>query len=462
MGRMRKVLIESVEKVIATDGSGFRLSFNVKTTAGTTDLWFQVENEFAEYLTTDRADAAVVAILPMAMREGYDVIESRLPISLKLYYNLVNHVIPQLELAPGSKTRNLKLDMAVIETTFDGDGVGCGMSLGIDSFATLAEYGRDTPLPGYAITHLTYFNVGAHHGYDWRLGKSRLSSRELFEGQLEKVREFARVNDYPLVVIDSNISAFYRNFLGKSQFYVTHTFRNIAAAIVMQKLFGRYYYSSAHNLGRFALSLDGDTAEYEKWLLPLLGTGNTEFYSANRAWTRFEKTEIVSKFPASYDFLTVCLVDVNNCGRCDKCRKTLMTINVLGDEVLQRFAASFDLENYPGAVRSKLFASLYPQLKRKGVYAADMQDIMEYAFKTNFPHLPEPELNERYSDPISGKVGRGGIRLRKYPFLSAPVKSMLSTGTEVQLVGTYEKWTKVLVGSDSGFVWSAGIRRTAQ
>lgn len=64
---MRKIIIETVDLVPSKDGLGTRLSFSVTTKAGTAALWFQVENEFSEYLTTDRVDAALVAILPMVV-----------------------------------------------------------------------------------------------------------------------------------------------------------------------------------------------------------------------------------------------------------------------------------------------------------------------------------------------------------------------------------------------------------
>lgn len=454
---MRKLIIEAISTELNEKNSTVRLSFSITTANGNTNLWFETDAEFADTLADDRCDAAVVAVLPMVLREGYEVIESHVPISQKLYFNLRCHVIPQLLISPGCKSTSLDLKMDTTDTTFRPAGVGCGMSLGIDSFATLAEFGPDTEFPGAQITHLTYFNVGAHHGYDWRLGQSNLTSRQLYNGQLEKVRRFAKEFGYPLISVDSNMANFYHRFLGRSQFYVTHTYRNIATAMVLQRAIGAYHYSAAFNLDDFAISLDGSVANYEKWLLPHLSTGNIECYSSNRAWTRFEKTQLVCKLPSSFDFLTVCLVGIDNCGKCDKCRKTLMTLDVLG--VLDKYAKSFDLEEYKVNDREKLFISLYPQLKRKGVYGPDMRDILNHALLVDFPHLVEPKLTETYGSAVSAVVGSRGSRHRKLPFLNAPVYRMMPPGTELSIVGTYGKWSKAIDGERTGFVWTANIRK---
>lgn len=67
---MRRILTESVETEPVENTSAVRLKFTIMTLVGSAPLWFQVEDEFSQYLTTDRADAALVAVLPMALREG--------------------------------------------------------------------------------------------------------------------------------------------------------------------------------------------------------------------------------------------------------------------------------------------------------------------------------------------------------------------------------------------------------
>lgn len=385
---MKTITIKNVKTQPGPDNLTARLVFTIQTELGEHDLWFQVKEQWGKYLTDDRCDPAVVALVRFAVRLGYDKIASEWPISQELAYNLQYHVIPQLRRAKGSAGHPLVLEIPIIDSVFRGRGVGSGMSLGIDSFATLAEYSKTSPLEEYRITHFTYFNVGAHHGQDIKLGKSKLTSRQLYEGQLAKAYRFSAENGYDLVVVDSNLSTFLRAAIGRSYFSYSHTYRNSAAAMCLQKLFSKYYYSAAYNLDDFAFSLTYDAGAYEKWLLPHLGTGSMRFYSSNQAWNRFEKTELVAQMPESSRYLTVCLMGIDNCGKCDKCRKTLMALDVLGEDVIDRYDESFDLEEYKSVSRAEWFGDIEGLMGRKGLYGEDMKDIYRYAMATKFPYLP--------------------------------------------------------------------------
>ncbi|WP_141393555.1 hypothetical protein [Glutamicibacter sp. BW80] len=385
---MKTITVKNVKTQANSANSTARLVFTIQTESGEHDLWFQVSEQWARYFTDDRCDPAVVALVRFAIRLGYGKIVSEWPISRELAYNLQYHVIPQLRLAKGSAGQSLDLEMPIEDSVFQGRGVGSGMSLGVDSFATLSEYSKSSPLEEYRITHFTYFNVGAHHGQDATLGNSKLTSRQLYEGQLAKAHQFSAENSYDLVVVDSNLSAFLRAAFGRSYFSYSHTYRNVAAAMSLQKLFSKYYYSSAYNLDNFSFSLTYDAASYEKWLLPYLGTGSMRFYNSNQSWNRLEKTELVAKMPESFRYLTVCLLGIENCGKCDKCRKTLMALDVLGETVLDGYAEAFDLDEYKEISRGEWFGDLETLMNRKGLYGVDMQDIHHYATKSKFPHLP--------------------------------------------------------------------------
>lgn len=455
---LKSISINKVESKENSENSLIhRLSYFITTEKGEGELWFEVEREFAHSLAEDRCDSAVVALLPLAIKEGYAAIHSTVPISQDLYFNLTRNVIPQLCLANGSKTPSLEIKAPITDNLFQGKGVACGMSLGIDSFATLAEFGRESELKPYQITHLTYFNVGAHHGYDWRLGKSELTSRELYEGQLLKVRSFARENDYPLIIIDSNLAIFLSKFMGKSQFYMTHTYRNIASAMILQRIIGRYHYSAAYNIDRFAVNLDGDSGSYEKWLLPNLSTGSIEFFSANRAWSRFDKTKMVVELESSHNYLTVCFLGIDNCGECDKCRKTLMTIDVMGEDALSKFRNSFNLPKYKDSFREMLFQSIYAQMKRKGVYGSDMKDIFDHALATNFPYLVEPDLASMRPGQEYAVIRKNIAAFRPFPSTNSARKKTLIQGDLLKCLGRFGDWIKVSDGTDEGYVNLIGV-----
>ena len=52
--------------------------------------------------------------------------------------------------------------MPLSNETFDGDWVGTGISLGVDSFTTIHEYGEDSITDDYRLTHLVHLKTGAH------------------------------------------------------------------------------------------------------------------------------------------------------------------------------------------------------------------------------------------------------------------------------------------------------------
>ena len=159
---------------------------------------------------------------------------------------------------------------------------------------------------------------------------------------------------------ESNVDAILTDirFFVEFAFDRTHTFRNCGTALLFQRGIHRYYYSSTYNISSFRAVIETDMAYYEKWLIPLLGNGSIEFFSSNQEWTRMEKVERISTMECCFDYLQVCLVKSGNCGRCIKCQRTLIELDALGDEVLERFGRSFDLETYKRENRKQWFSNL--------------------------------------------------------------------------------------------------------
>ncbi len=304
----------------------------------------------------------------------------------------------------------------------------------------------------YRVTHLTYHEVGAHHGMDG-LKSGPYTSRELFDGQLERVKDFCEKYDYKLVVINSNIQEFLIASLPRLYFYTNHTYRNVAAILVLQRMFSKFYYASAHNLDCFHCDSGKDSAEYEKWLLPYLSTDNLYFYSANRHWTRMEKVELLADFEPSYDYLTVCLTHPYNCGVCMKCKRTLMNLDVVGS--LDHYANSFDIKTYKEVHRAQWLPDMWDRKSRDPL----MSEIREYALKNHWADMPHPKLEE-ISLPTRGKINK--VNLREFPSLSARI---IKTGLacEVSITGKYYEWYAVETETgDRGYVYGPYVKLYAQ
>jgi hypothetical protein len=175
------------------------------------------------------------------------------------------------------------------------------------------------------------------------------------------------VNDLklPLVTLDSNI-----NEILSMNYMATSTYRIAAAALAMQKLFKTFYLSSGHSVLHFKVN-PSDSGQYDAYLLNMLSTDETDFLSTGETYSRLEKTEIVSTFLPSYRYLNVCTSTVKNCSRCGKCKRTMVTLDVLGK--LDLYSGVFDLRDYQKH-RSQYFGSILSQRKhddfRQEIYDA--------------------------------------------------------------------------------------------
>lgn len=377
---MCKIKICDIQKE-KNDGI-IKLSFCLKTDNKEEWLWYKIENRFETFLCDDICDGVVVSLLPMAINFGYKEIISEYPISEKLYYNLTFHVIPQFYNIC-HRYNKIKIKAPLIDVNYNGDAVAAGMSRGVDSFATFYEYGNNYQLSKYCISHFTYFNSGAHHGVDNMERKSKYSNYELYKGQLKGTMKFCYENGYELIEVDSNLSDVLKSIFGTWSFHYSHTYRNIGFALLLQRGISKYYYSSAFNLDMFRLSLNVDSAQYEKWLLPYLETENMAVYNSNQEWSRLDKIKKIINIKESYKYLCVCLLDIKNCGTCSKCKKTLMELDCLGGDILDRYNSVFDVDKYKAEYREKWFREINDLRKMPGIYGKDYEEIYKQAQKTN-------------------------------------------------------------------------------
>ncbi|MBR3414640.1 hypothetical protein IKG73_01300 [Candidatus Saccharibacteria bacterium] len=340
---MNKIIIEKIlQKKV---GNKTKLSFDLKINKKSFTLWYEIgceDYDFSDGIE-NRIDAVVATFLIFAMKKGYDFY-SEYPISERLYYNLTYHVIPQLNVCNPTKTKKISIFAPLCKANGKKkyNFVATGVSCGVDSLATIYEYSELCELEDYKLTHLVYFKTGAHDGQIGRFDKK--VENDLFNGQVKKAVDFSQKAGFPLVVIDSNLNEVLSEAFGFTNYDMTHTFRSVGVMLLLQDYFSLYYYADAYNLDRFSINVDEDTAHYDKWLLPMLSNENIRMYSANKDMVRFDKTKLLTEYSLSYDNLLVCWTDEENCGKCNKCIRTLVTLDLLGK--LDLYNKSFNLEDY--------------------------------------------------------------------------------------------------------------------
>lgn len=339
-----KELLIRKPSIITMESGGARLVADIHLGDEIRKLWFEVNNDWADYLTEERSDAFVVNLLYYAMIKGYNIVTEG-EISEKLHYQLEEYWIPTL--AKCIKQYRLITIKAPLNNnplkTYGG--VGTGISGGADSFFTLLSHMNRTER-GYNVSHVTFLNLGG-------VGYSGI--RQATDNRVEHLRSVADELGLQLVVVDTNEAEFYQGI----RHVETHPLRTLSQVLALQKLFSKYYFSSTFSTYDFKVTTK-DAAYYDLMTIPLLSTESLSFFSHDAKTSRIEKLDFISTFPVTYDKLTVCIRAVKNCGMCEKCKRTMLELDLLGK--LELYASSFNVEMF---AKNKQFFLMESVSRRK-------------------------------------------------------------------------------------------------
>ncbi len=300
-------------------------------------LWFELESRFANFLD-DTCDAALVGILAPAMHSGA-ALHVDGTISARLRWSIRNTVMPVLErIVPGARAVEVVAPSVRRGAQPSGSSVLMGLSCGIDSFAACLDHLLDARTDAEErVTHFLFNDVGSHGpgGGD--------AVANLRAARLRNVAAVAATLGVPLLKVRSNLDAFYPRPVRELAFVSTHTLRNAAVALLLQAGARRLLYASATPWRRTGIRAGNmDTAD--PILVPALSTERIDLLSVGREYTRVQKTARIADWPLAQAHLNVCVESGVNCGRCFKCLRTLLTLELLGK--LDLFAAVFDLADY--------------------------------------------------------------------------------------------------------------------
>ncbi len=377
---MIKIEKPRIEKKLSTDSNqGWaKLVSNVVDDQNplNEDLWFSTTENNSHFFCDEVCDAFVVAMLLPAVKSQQDI-ECDC-ISEKLLYNLNCSVSYLLQKAWGGRRIKI-IAKNVYNRNFVGGGVGTGCSLGVDSFSTILAHSSENATPGYRITHLTYFNVGAFGS------RNPKQAEKSYQNDLTKVKVFASEYGLPLITIESNLGITNKD----SSFDQTVVFRNAAATLSMQKLFSKYYNGSTVTASDTRISRDSYT--YESILNPMLSTESTELILADPDKTRVDKTRFIAENSYVKKHLLVCWKEIfknewpqywdiikdvadkkRNCSRCDKCMRTCIALDYLG--YIDDYSEIFDLPEY---YRNKnRYLMKIVQKRKSDVFCADMYNLI--------------------------------------------------------------------------------------
>ncbi|MCM1316180.1 MAG: hypothetical protein NC244_12510 [Alistipes senegalensis] len=305
---------------------------DVVTNEGVKTLYISVSSEFSDYLTYERADAFVVGLLPWAMRNNQDIICEGIPITNELLYKLEHYLIPSLANSSNGQLNAIQIIANCCDPIENIGGVGTGITCGVDSFHSIYTH-LNSKLSKYKLTHLVFMSIA--DSYKNSVEGYNCCTNNLLE-QCEKV---AKEIGIPLIVEHSNLRELFPT-------PPIHTFLRLFVVYSLQKLFGVYLWASGFPFFQFTLndSNNIDSALYDLLSTTFISTSKLQILSEGGDKTRLEKTRIISKYNVAKKYLHVCTRSSKNCGICDKCRRTLCTLDAIGE--LENFTDCFNIDYY--------------------------------------------------------------------------------------------------------------------
>ncbi len=328
--------------VLKTDAASARLSAKITCADGQPrELWFSLPPAHADWFAADRCDGFVVGLLLQAMERNENIV-TEAPMSSRLWHSLSQFYIPMMTQAFPNLHRIEILPTALTTEVKPAGGVATGFSGGIDSFAAVVRHFAQEKSPEHRVTHFLFHNVGSHG-----TGNAE-ADRRLFRQRYATVQPFAKEAGIPAVPVDSNLGHVF-----PMDYVKTYSAVNPAVLLVLQNKFRRYYYASGYKYADCRIAPVKDIAYLDPMAVHLLSTESLDCVATGGEMSRVEKTAFVAGYEPSHRYLNVCVdsaFEGRNCSVCFKCRRTMLTLELLGLDHLYRQV--FDFEKF-GKVRRR-------------------------------------------------------------------------------------------------------------
>ena len=210
---------------------------------------------------------------------------------------------------------------AEVPRVSDGRAAGSFFSGGIDSLYTLHQHLDE-------VSDLILI-----HGFDMSVDDHALRTQVS-----TRVRELAEKTGKRLIEVETNVGAFLRKYVGWS---FGHGPALASVGHLLAPQLKKIFIPATHTVS--------DQVPWGSHPLvdPLWSNEALEFLHDGGEATRVRKTEVVADWPESLTCLRVCWRNdggAYNCGRCSKCLRTMVTLQMLGmEKALEAFDAPLDV-----------------------------------------------------------------------------------------------------------------------
>ncbi len=370
-----------------------KVEFPIEFSNNESRLYYELEKEY-EPLVDFTCDAALVALLIPAMKNGEDIIVNG-DISQTLAAKIDSGLIQVINLLIPN-THEIKIEFkSVIKNnkTRTASGVATGFSGGVDSYAVIKEYTSvRSPIK---LTHLLFNNVGSHGNCD----------SELFNKRHSRLIKKATEIGLPFIKVNSNLDHFYSKSINFQQ---THTIRNASVALLLQNGISKFLYASAYQYKDMEIGENSDSAYMDTMLLSLVESDKLTTLGVGSKYTRVQKTELISTYSQTYSSLDVCVSTknnsrFNNCGSCWKCMRTLLTLDIFGK--INLYDKSFDLDKY--------YSKKHKYINK--VFSSDDKLLVE---------IVKLSKHKKFQIPITARI-LDLIKIRKIKFNRKKLKNVI-------------------------------------
>lgn len=331
-----------IESVVTKDDQKFTLfmEYNVNDAH-----WFDIEY----------ADPFFVALFPYALEFGYDIYTEN-PVSSSIFYGLVKDFMPTVcKFLPFFNEIKVNCDLKDKEFSKKEKIVGTGVSCGIDSFDTIIEnLSKYNDIPAScSINRLFLLNTGACGR------KGGEESLKRFQSEIDRAQCVCSELNIELITINTNLMEFYKIDHSHSDYL-----RIAGCLLGLDKVLESYYFAGGYDLGKFAFK--NDDAYYLLFTLSCISDKNLVFKLVGSYKTRFDKVRYISNYPITYKYLTVCWNHDINCGKCEKCIRTMGALYAI--DRLDYYSESFDVLKFQRNIIFNISKMLYFKLKSPYFY----------------------------------------------------------------------------------------------
>ena len=366
----------------ATEGGVTRLEADIKFHGMTSPypektIYFEIDEKFADMLADDSYDAFVLVPLWLAMLHKQDL-RIRGKISKRLFQNIKWYVQKILcDFYDALSPVNVIVDGTIVNDK-RGKLVGTGISCGVDSLSTIYDHFIREDDPAYKINALFYFECGVlgQHGVSDQL------MRELNENRFGIAKNIAADLGLPCYHLKSNVDKFRK----LKDLTKIGALLRYSCTFSLSGAVAKFYVPSAEhyeNIKKFRDRYHNVimTDFCESYLVPLIGNERTELIIDGCQYRRVDKTKRIADWDIAQKYLNVCwryTPDGSNCGRCPKCLRTLLALEILGK--IDAFANVFDIEQY----KKNSFGYKVRCLKSYGEEPFETENV-DFAKENNFP-----------------------------------------------------------------------------